>query len=219
MRDVFLNRDPSRPLKLLCLGAHSDDIEIGCGGTTLHLAKQAGGLDACWVVCGATPARAREAKKSAALFLAGAKKTTVIVKNFRDGYFPFQGGAIKDFFEKLKGTFSPDLVLTHYREDRHQDHRMISDLTWNTFRDHMILEYEVPKYDGDLGIPNFFVPLDEPLCAAKIGHILTSFPSQRGKHWFSEDTFRSLLRIRGIEACAPGRYAEAFYCRKIIMRR
>lgn len=202
----------------MCLGSHSDDIEIGCGGTILRLVREGENIDVFWVVFGSTEGRAREAFESAAYFLRGARKKKVVVKDFRDGFFPFHGIEIKEFFEQIKAAYSPDLVLTHYRDDRHQDHRLISDLTWNTFRDHLILEYEVPKYDGDLGIPNFFVPLDESVCRRKIRYILRSYKSQKGKHWFTEDTFFSLMRIRGIESCSPGRYAEAFYCRKVVMR-
>jgi LmbE family N-acetylglucosaminyl deacetylase len=199
------------------LGSHCDDIEIGCGGTVLRLVREGENVEVYWVVFGSTQGRAREAFECAAFFLRGARRKKVIVKDFRDGFFPFHGIEIKEFFEHIKATYSPDLVLTHYRDDRHQDHRLISDLTWNTFRDHLILEYEVPKYDGDLGIPNFFVPLDESVCRRKIRYILRSYKSQKEKHWFTEDTFISLMRIRGIESCSPGRYAEAFYCRKVVM--
>ena len=216
MLGISLGKDRHRPLRLLCLGAHSDDIEIGCGGTILRLLAQGAPVEACWVVFGARGPRAQEARRSASLFLAGAHAQRVLVRNHRDGFFPIEGGTIKEEFEKLKRSFAPDVVLTHYRDDRHQDHRVISDLTWNTFRDHLILEYEVPKYDGDLGIPNFFVPLDEETCMKKIGHILDNFPSQRAKHWFTAETFRAMLRLRGIESCAP--YAEAFHCRKIVMQ-
>lgn len=210
---------PGAPLRVLCLGAHSDDIEIGCGGTILSLIRGRGPVEVHWVVFGAAEVREREAAASARLFLEGAAGKCVVIRRFRDGFFPFQGAEIKEFFEELKGRFNPDIVLTHYRDDRHQDHRLISDLTWNTYRNHTILEYEVPKYDGDLGVPNLFVPLDESLCRRKIGHILESFASQRNKQWFTEDTFLALMRLRGIEACAPERYAEAFYCRKMVMGR
>lgn len=218
MLDLQLTHDTHRPPKLLCLGAHCDDIEIGCGGTILKLVKQHPGIDVCWVVFGSTPVRAREARRSALQFLGGAGTKKVIIRRFRDGFFPFQGTAIKELFERIKSAYAPDIVLTHYRDDRHQDHRMISDLTWNTFRDHMILEYEVPKYDGDLGIPNFFVQLDESMCRQKVHHILKHYASQKDKHWFTEDTFYSLMRIRGIESCSRGKYAEAFYCRKAVLR-
>jgi LmbE family N-acetylglucosaminyl deacetylase len=140
-----------------------------------------------------------------------------VLKEYRDGFFPFHGAQIKDDFEALKRECNPDLIFTHYRDDRHQDHRLISDLTWNTFRNHLILEYEIPKYDGDLGQPNFFVPLDEAVCARKAKHLLESFVSQRNKHWFDEQTFSAILRLRGMEANSPTRYAEAFYCRKAVL--
>jgi LmbE family N-acetylglucosaminyl deacetylase len=206
---------PDRPLSILCLGAHSDDIEIGCGGTLLRLLRDNGNVAVMWVVFGSAHLRTAEARRSADLFLAGARAAVVVVKDFRDGYFPYIGGEIKDYFEQLKHEFSPDLVFTHYRDDRHQDHRLISDLTWNTFRRHLILEYEIPKYDGDLGTPNFFVQLDEATCRTKIEHLLTCFATQANKHWFTADTFWSLLRLRGIEANRPATYAEAFYCRKM----
>ena len=205
------------PLRVLCLGAHSDDIEIGCGGTILELISGGIPIECHWVVFTADDVREREARASAAEFLRGARASEVVVERFRNGYFPWVGDAIKDRFETLKKTLSPDLVFTHYRDDRHQDHRVISDLTWNTWRDHMILEYEVPKYDGDLGSPGLFVPVDETACREKVRILLASFPSQRVKHWFTEDTFLSLMRLRGIESCAAGRYAEAFYARKLVL--
>lgn len=205
-------------LKVLCLGAHSDDIEIGCGGAVLKLAEDHRDIKFHWVVFGSNPPRAQEAEASAGLFLKPVAKKQIVVKNFRDGFFPYAGAEIKDYFEQLKQDFSPDLIFTHYREDLHQDHRVIAELTWNTFRNHFILEYEIPKYDGDLGSPNFFVPLDEAICRRKINYILDCFKTQRDKHWFTEDTFLALLRLRGIESCAPGKYAEAFYCRKMVLQ-
>lgn len=202
-------------LKLLCLGAHSDDIEIGCGGTVLRLLEEDPAAEVCWAVLGASGARTQEALKSADLFLTNARRKEVITKEFRDGYFPYVGGEIKDFFEELKRKFSPDLVLTHYREDLHQDHRLVSELTWNTFRNHLILEYEIVKYDGDLGAPNFFVCLSEAVARKKIRNILECFQSQRNKGWFTEDTFSSIMRLRGVESSAPEKYAEGFYCRKM----
>jgi LmbE family N-acetylglucosaminyl deacetylase len=202
---------------VLCLGAHSDDIEIGCGATILQLATQRPGLTVCWVVFSAEGRRTREAKASACALLKRACKPKVIVKNFRNSFFPFQGEAIKEYFEHLKRRIEPDLVFTHYREDRHQDHRLLSDLAWNTFRNHVILEYEIPKYDGDLGNPNFYVPLDEKLCHFKSEHICKFFQTQSNKHWFSADTFLSIMRLRGIECASITKYAEAFYCRKLVL--
>lgn len=200
--------------RVLCLGAHSDDVEIGCGGAILRLLEQRDNIEVVWVVFSAGGARVAEAQKSAKQFLRLAKRSEVIVKNFRESFFPFKGEAIKAFFEDLKERFVPDVIFTHYRHDLHQDHRVISDFTWNTFRNHQILEYEIPKYDGDLGVPNMFAPLDETTVKAKARILMDSFKTQRTKQWFSEDTFLSLARIRGIECNSPDRYAEAFYCRK-----
>ena len=202
--------------RVLCLGAHCDDLEIGCGGTVLTLAGSRHPPSFTWVVFASDPTREAEALRSAEIFLRDAPEVRVVIKKFRDGFLPYEGALVKEAFEELKGTVSPDLVLTHYRHDLHQDHRLISELTWHTFRDHLILEYEIPKYDGDLGTPNFFVPLDESLCRRKLEAILGSFTSQAHKPWFSEDVFRALLRLRGMECNAPGNYAEAFYCRKLV---
>jgi LmbE family N-acetylglucosaminyl deacetylase len=201
--------------QVLCLGAHADDIEIGCGGTILRLLAGHSNLEFHWVVFSSTPQRRKEARRSADLFLQGARKKAVVVKNFRNSFFPFVGGQIKEYFEKIKRSVAPDLIFTHYRKDLHQDHRVICEMTWNTFRDHLVLEYEIPKYDGDLGSPNCFVDLDDSHCRSKIRHLMTAFRSQKEKHWFTEDTFRGLLRLRGIECSARGKYAEAFYCRKV----
>jgi LmbE family N-acetylglucosaminyl deacetylase len=203
--------------RLLCLGAHSDDIEIGCGGTVLTLLDRYSNVDVRWVVFSGGEERAREARTSAAAFLEKARSKEVIVKSYRDGFFPFVGGQIKEDFETLKKEFQPDLVLTHFRDDRHQDHRLISDLAWNTFRNHLILEYEIPKYDGDMGQPNFFVPLEETVCSRKIGIILESFRSQGHRQWFDEQTFQAILRLRGMEANSPTKFAEAFYSRKAVL--
>lgn len=168
-----------------------------------------------WVVFSADKTRSQEASESANTFLKHAPQKHITIKDFRDGFFPYVGAEIKEHFEQIKQEFSPALILTHCRDDLHQDHRIICDLTWNTFRNHFILEYEVPKYDGDLGSPNFFVHLDDDMCHRKVEYILSSFRTQKSKHWFTEDTFLSILRLRGVESCTTGRYAEAFYCRKI----
>jgi LmbE family N-acetylglucosaminyl deacetylase len=207
-------RDERRPLRFLCLGAHSDDIEIGCGGTVLRLAREHPNACFTWVVFSGDEQRAAEARRSADSYLAGIRDRTVIVEGFRDGYFPYTGAAVKDCFEQLKGL-SPDVIFTHYRADRHQDHRLISDLTWNTFRDHLILEYEIPKYDGDLGSPNLFVHLDEATVNGKIDRIIEHFATQDNRHWFTRETFLSVVRLRGIESRSPGGYAEGFHCRKV----
>lgn len=211
-----INFPKKAKLRVLCLGAHSDDIEIGCGGTILTLASRME-IEVYWVVFSADRVRQREAKGSAQLFLEQAKGKTVVVRNFKMSFFPFAGGQIKEYFEQLKQECSPDLVFTHYRHDLHQDHQIISNLTWNSFRNHLILEYEIPKYDGDLGTPNFFVPLNETIRARKIEYILSSFRTQAEKEWFTEPTFSSILRLRGIESNAPGGYAEAFYNRKMVL--
>ena len=216
MMQIGFNKTNESEYRVLCLAAHCDDIEIGCGGTVLKLIENYKNIIFYWVVFSSNQERAQEAIASANLFLKEAKAKTVIVKDFRDGFLPFSGIEVKEYFEQLKQEFSPDLILTHYRQDLHQDHRLISDLTWNTFRNHLILEYEIPKYDGDLGIPNFFVQLDESICRRKIQYILDAFKTQTNKQWFTEETFRSLLRIRGMESNSPSKYAEAFYCRKIV---
>ena len=209
--------EKGNPLKVLCLGAHSDDIEIGSGGTLLRLLHEYDRLFAYWVVFAANAERRAEAEKSANLFLAKASKKEIIVKKFKESFFPYTGDKIKEYFESLKHEFSPDIIFTHYRNDLHQDHRLISELTWNTFRDHLILEYEIPKYDGDLGSPNLLVHLSASLCEEKIDYILKSFQTQKGNHWFGKETFYSILRLRGIESNASEKYAEGFYCRKMII--
>ncbi|MGH7277246.1 MAG: PIG-L deacetylase family protein [Candidatus Rokuibacteriota bacterium] len=203
--------------RVLCLGAHCDDIEIGCGGTMLTLVAGHRDLDVRWVVFSSGVARKEEALASAERFLHGAGRSAVTIHDFRDGFFPYDGGAIKEQFEQLKHEVAPDLVLTHHRHDAHQDHRLVAELTWNTFRNQLILEYEIPKYDGDFGSPNLFVPLDESVGQEKIHHILESFKTQEAKHWFSRELFMSVLRIRGMEASAPTPYAEGFYCRKLVL--
>ena len=210
--------DVRRVGKILCLGAHPDDIEIGCGGTMLRLIQSRPDLCVCWVVFGASdPQREEEARQSAARFLKGAREANVVIKKFRDSFFPFVGGQIKEEFEQLKKEFAPDLIFTHHDDERHQDHRLISELTWNTYRDHTIMEYEIFKYDGDLGRPNVFSTLDEDTCRTKLGHLMECFGSQVARPWFTEDLFWALLRLRGAEANSPTRYAEAFHCRKLIL--
>lgn len=204
-------------LCILLLGAHSDDIEIGCGGTILRLIQEQPHLCVYWVVFGTSGLRSDEAKQSAENFLANVEDKRILINSFRDGFFPYIGAEIKEYFEELKKQLSPDIIFTHYRKDLHQDHRLISELTWNTFRDHLILEYEIPKYDGDLGSPNFFVPLDEAICKRKTMLLSESFDTQKEKYWFTEDTFMSLMRVRGVEARSPSKYAEAFYAHKLIV--
>jgi len=214
---LTLPQEGKSSLRVLCLGAHSDDIEIGCGGTLLHLRKAYPGLKLHWVVLSAAGTRKKEAAKSAELFTAGCK-SEVELKEFRDGFLPYDGASVKLFFEELKTRVNPDLIFTHWGNDAHQDHRITSELTWNTFRNHLILEYEIPKYDGDMGRPYLFVPLDTLLCEEKVSHLLTAFESQSSKHWFDRETFLSLMRIRGMEVNAPSGYAEAFYARKVSLQ-
>jgi LmbE family N-acetylglucosaminyl deacetylase len=205
------------PLTILALGAHADDVEIGCGGTLLRLAQSYPDATVHWVVLSADGMRADEARLSATAFLEGYASSRIIVKSFRDGFFPYTGGDVKVFFEELKGDVAPDVIFTHQRLDLHQDHRIVSELTWNTFRNHLILEYEIPKYDGDLGAPNVFIPLSAEIAEQKIDSILTHFATQLGKHWLTEDLLLALLRLRGMESNSPSKRAEAFYCRKLVL--
>ena len=214
----MLNLSAAEPLRrILAIGCHADDIEIGCGGALLTLARSSPNLEVDWVVLAAPGERGAEARASAAAFLDGVAKARVEVHDFRDGFLPYVGGAVKDVFEELKGRVDPQLVLTHTGYDLHQDHRLACELTWNTFRNHLILEYEIPKVDGDLGRPNVFVPLTAEIVERKLELVERHFPSQSGKHWFDRDTFLGLMRLRGLEAVAPGRYAEAFTCRKLVL--
>ena len=203
--------------RVLAIGAHPDDIEIGCGGTLLKLIDQGAVSEIHWVVLSGDGVRADEARRSAEALLEGVPRSEVVVGDFPDGFFPYEGTRIKDFFEGLKADLAPDVVFTHQRADLHQDHRLCCDLTWNTFRDHLILEYEVPKYDGDMSAPNAFVPLSEVLSRRKIEHLMSHFDSQVSKRWFGEDLFSSLLRLRGMECNSPSSYAEAFFCRKAVL--
>lgn len=201
---------------VLCLGAHADDIEIGCGGTLLKLLAEHPALRVYWVVLSADGSRAAEANASARKFLhTAAPDSVVTVERFRDGFFPFQGEPLKDYFRTLPDVTSPDLIFTHRREDAHQDHRLVAELTWQTFRNHLIWEYEIPKYEGDLGSPNLYVPLGEATCQTKIDRLLQAFPTQRAKPWFTADAFWALLRLRGLESGSGSPLAEAFYCRKL----
>jgi LmbE family N-acetylglucosaminyl deacetylase len=216
MLPFALKSPGAKPLRLLFLGAHCDDVEIGCGGTILRLAEEHPEASFTWVTFASTPERKREAETSASRFLEGVKEHRVEVNAFRESYFPFVGAELKDHFETLK-RHAPDVVFTHAREDRHQDHRIVSDLTWNTFRDHLVLEYEIPKWDGDLGQPNCFVPLARETVQRKARLLLECFPSQATRSWFTADTFTSLARLRGIECNAPEGHAEAFTLRKAVL--
>lgn len=214
-----LSFSPERrgPLKLLCLGAHSDDIEIGCGGSVLRLAAENPELAVRWIVFSAAGIREAEARDSAGAFLQDIGDKRVDVVGFRDGYFPFQGAEIKDYFEAIKADFEPTLILTHWHGDAHQDHRLIAQLTHNTFRDHLVLEYEIPKYDGDFGNPVLFVPLTRDQVHRKAEMICRHFPSQIKRRWFCEETFLAMARLRGIGCNAPEGVAEAFHARKLVL--
>jgi LmbE family N-acetylglucosaminyl deacetylase len=217
MISLGINAGPEACRRLLLVGAHADDIEIGCGGTLLRLIDDWPHLEACWVVLSGDDERSREAEISAQAFLQGVEQPRIVLRRFRDGFFPQCGAEIKEFFEELKLSFAPDIIFTPRREDLHQDHRTVSELTWNTFRSHLILEYEIPKYEGDLGSPNVFVELSDEICRRKVAGLLDGFPSQKNKRWFTEDLFFSLLRLRGMESGSVGPFAEAFQCRKLLL--
>ena len=206
-----------RRLNILCIGSHADDIEIGCGGTILKLLKTHPGSRVVWVVLTARGDRRKEALNSATAFLGNAESMKVITKSFRESYLPYHGKEVKKYFDSLPNLIDPDLIFTHYHHDLHQDHRVVCELTWNTFRRHQILEFEIPKYDGDLGRPNLYVPLTEEVSREKVRLIINGFATQRSKRWFSEDTFYGLLRLRGIESPSVTKYAEAFYARKVAL--
>lgn len=203
--------------RVLAIGCHADDLEIGCGATILSLIESRPEVDVTWVVLAAGGPRAGEARASAAAFLAGAAGARVVVHGFRDGFLPHTAADVKDAFEALKGEVDPHLILTHTAGDAHQDHRLACELTWNTWRDHAILEYEIPKVDGDLGRPNVYVPVDEAALERKIALLMEHFPTQAGRHWFEPELFRSLARLRGMECVSPSRYAEAFFARKLAL--
>jgi len=209
--------DAPRPLRLLCLGAHPDDIEIGCAGTIARLVAAEPAFALRWVVFSGDAARAEEARSSAAELLAALDDKHIAVKDFRDGFFPYDGARLKEEFERLKGEFDPTLILTHAAEDAHQDHRLVAELTRHTFRDHLILEYEVPKQDGDFGNPNLFVALSDAQARAKAAMLLRHFPSQRARRWFREETFLALMRLRGAFCGAASGFAEGFFCRRALL--
>jgi len=212
-----LNNKSGKALKILCLGAHCDDIEIGCGGTLLSILENNKNSEVHWIVLSSDQQRGKEARSSANIFLNNTLRKKIDVNKFRNGYFPYIGTEIKDYFEEIKERISPDVIFTHYRYDLHQDHRTVSELTWNTFRNNLIFEYEIPKYDGDIGSPNCYVPLELNVCHNKIKNILASFTTQSEKHWLKEELLLSIMRIRGMECVSPTNYAEAFYCRKMVL--
>lgn len=217
MMPLHFDHAKTKGLKILCLGAHADDIEIGCGGTVLRLAEQYPDCEFSWVVFSAVGVREAEARHAASLFVPPAALHSPLLKTFPDGFLPFVGAEVKTVFEELKHAGSPDVIFTHSRRDAHQDHRLIAELTWNTFRNHLILEYEIPKYDGDLGQPSVFVPLPPEVYQKKMRYLMEAFQSQQNKRWFEEETFRALMRLRGMECNAASGYAEAFYCRKLVL--
>jgi LmbE family N-acetylglucosaminyl deacetylase len=213
---LILSPDQLRSPKLLCLGAHSDDIEIGCGGTVLRLVAEIPGVAVRWVVFSGDAQRGVEARNSAAAFLENVSEKRIDVLGFRDGYFPTQMADIKDYFEAIKREFDPSLILTHWQKDAHQDHRVLAELAFNTFRNHLVLEYEIPKYDSDLGNPNFFVPLTGAQVQRKVDTLSKHFATQRGRSWFVDETFIAMARLRGVGCNAPEGLAEAFHARKIV---
>jgi LmbE family N-acetylglucosaminyl deacetylase len=206
-----------QPLRLLCIGAHSDDLEIGCGGTVLTWLLNMPAVEVTWVVLSAEGARASEAQRSARILLARASSRKILIANFRDCFLQSQYTDVKGYFENLKKEIAPDIVLTHWLQDRHQDHRMAAELTWNTWRNHLVLEYEIPKYEGDLVTPNVYVPISASLARRKVSHLERCFSSQRGKDWFGPDTFLGLMRLRGLESRSQSGFAEAFHARKLVL--
>jgi LmbE family N-acetylglucosaminyl deacetylase len=219
LRMIALKLDggTNNALQILALGCHSDDIEIGCGGAILRLGVEHPDCVFHWVVFSAIGVRAAEARHAAAQFVDPLRLKGPVLKTFPDGFMPFVGADIKSVFEELKRAVSPDLIFTHNRRDAHQDHRLISELTWNTFRSHLILEYEIPKYDGDMGQPSVFLPISLEMCEKKVRLIMDTFQSQCDKRWFQRETFLSLMRLRGMECNSPSGYAEAFYGRKLVL--
>jgi LmbE family N-acetylglucosaminyl deacetylase len=217
MRELALRGPAGAPLSILCLGAHSDDIEIGCGATVLRLLDEHPGSSVHWVVHSATAEREREARASAADFLARAGATRIETKAFRESFFPAEWAQIKGHLEDVKREVSPDLILCHHQRDRHQDHRVVAELVWNTFRNHLIWEYEIPKYEGDLGAPNLFVPVTRAVAERKVALLLRHFETQRSRSWFRAETFHGLMSIRAVECQAPEGQAEAFHAPKLVM--
>jgi len=215
---MTLRFDPRLPDDgtVLCLGAHCDDIEIGCGGTLVELSRRHPRLRFVWVVFSGDEVREPETRAAAAALL-GPSALAVDVQRFRGSYFPYVASDIKDAFEALRSRVAPDLILTHYLGDRHQDHRLVAELTWNTFRSHAILEYEIPKYEGDLGQPQVYCPLSSASVELKVSTLMRCFPSQHGRQWFDAELFRGHLRLRGVECNSPSRHAEAFHGRKLLI--
>lgn len=214
----FLPHFPKRRTpRFLFLGAHSDDIEIGCGGTVAALRRAYPAAVVTWIIIGARDERAAEARRAARILLGDIPKSQVIIQEFQDGHFPTAGAEIKSFFESIKKSCNPDIIFTHHRDDLHQDHRTVGELTWNTFRDHAIIEYEIPKYDGNLGSPAVYVPLTAAAARRKVDLLMKVYKTQTTKRWFAPETFLGLMRLRGMECNAAEGYAEAFYVRKLVL--
>jgi len=209
--------ETNAPRRILCLGAHCDDIEIGCGGTVLKLLEARDDVRVDWIVFTSDEERASEARAGATAILGRAAESNVVVREFRQRFFPYVGAEIKEYFDELGASIQPDVIFTHYSRDLHQDHRVLADLTYNTWRDRLVLEYEIPKWDGDLGRPNVYVRLEATQVHRKVEAIWETFASQRDKHWFTKETFLALMRLRGVECKAPSGYAEAFHCRKLVL--
>lgn len=215
MKNLQLDLCSSSTPTVLCLGAHCDDIEIGCAATVQQIARSVADVRIDWVIFSSTKERRIETEKAAERIAGPTSNLKLHFFDFRDGFLPYAGSAPKEQLRDLSIEWSPDVVFTHYSDDAHQDHRLVSEITYNVFRNHLILEYEIPKYDGDIGRPNVFIPLTKDDADEKIEILLDSFPSQANKHWFTDETFRSMLRLRGIESGRENIYAEAFYCRKL----
>jgi LmbE family N-acetylglucosaminyl deacetylase len=204
-------------LRLLCIGAHSDDLEIGCAGTVLTWLSAGAAVEVTWVVLSAVAERGLEARRSAMRLMKSAARSRIVLGEFRDGYLPAQYAQVKEFFERLKVGTDPDVILTHHLQDRHQDHKLAAELTWNTWRDHLILEYEIPKFEGDLGQPNTYVPLSARMARRKVVHLERHFATQRGRSWFKDENFLALMRVRGVESRSSSGFAEAFHARKVVL--
>jgi LmbE family N-acetylglucosaminyl deacetylase len=214
MIDLSL-RPGSAPLRVLCLGAHSDDIEIGCGGTVMQWLRDGAALDVTWVVCSAPDTRRTEATRSAQALLRGAARRRIVIGDLEDSHFPSQMRELKAFCRQIRDEDKADVVFTHHVDDLHQDHRALAEVTWQTWRDHLVLEYEIPKFEGDLGRPNAFVPLEGSVARRKVDHLMRHFGTQRSKDWFRASTFEALMALRGIECRAADGMAEAFHARKV----
>lgn len=218
MIGLLPDRGSGETLKVTCLGAHCDDIEIGCGGTLLALRKRHPNLELRWLILSSDELRASEARKSAARFGVEDVAKQVQIETFRDGYLPWEGAAVKQAIHDHSRSFEPHIVFTHFRDDRHQDHRLVSDVTWNAYRDHLVLEYEIPKWDGDLGRPNVYMPLEHEEVEAKLEILHEVYASQLEKDWFQPEAFRGLMAVRGVESRAGSGHAEAFHARKLVLR-